>query len=220
MRRSQNPARPTPAELAGQIQTAFVSSGCRHLLITGLPGRGKSTVLQALLPWYLPRLAGGLLSALQTPAADPAGLTAAGSAAAPPYRRVVLWPWQPASNGARDDAVAVWPPERVQKIWQAPPEAWLAGESLGKGQPLTVKPVAFREAAGYLRALGGQPGDFVLLDELGWLENSQPAYLEQVQTLAGQKRLLAVIRKQGSAAGDRLRARQDSFTADLDCGPA
>ncbi|NJP39765.1 hypothetical protein HCH52_01680 [Oscillospiraceae bacterium HV4-5-C5C] len=213
MIRSQDVPRLAPAELADQIQTAFARSGCRHLLITGLPGRGKSTLLQALLPSYWPLLAGGLLSSLQVLAVE------SSASADTICRRVLLWPWQRTSNCAENDGADSLQSDDLLKIWQAPPEAWLAGVSGGTGQPMMVKSDAFQQAVAYLRALSSYPGDFVLIDELGWLENSQPLFLAQVQELAEQKRLLAVLRKQGCKAGDRLRSRPDSFIADLDCWP-
>lgn len=58
--------------------------------------------------------------------------------------------------------------------------------------------------------------DWVLLDELGYLENDCPAFQDTILTLFHKKRTITVIRKESSSFLDALRSRTDVYLLDLD----
>ncbi len=54
------------------------------------------------------------------------------------------------------------------------------------------------------------------IDEIGFLENSSPAYREALRGLFAQKRVLAVLRKANTPFLHELRENRNSFLLDLD----
>ncbi len=66
-----------------------------------------------------------------------------------------------------------------------------------------------------LRALKA-PGKWVVVDEVGFLEESSPAYLQTLERLFEEKQVLAVLRKEDRRHLRRLRNREDCFVVDLD----
>lgn len=67
-----------------------------------------------------------------------------------------------------------------------------------------------------LTRCAASPGDFVTLDEIGYLERDCSAYLSALDTLMTQKRLMAVVRREAMPHLDALLRRDDVFTVDLD----
>lgn len=60
------------------------------------------------------------------------------------------------------------------------------------------------------------PGDWAAVDEIGFLEQSSPAYQQALWSLFEGKRVLAALRKENLPFLNRLRAREDCFVLDLD----
>ena len=67
-----------------------------------------------------------------------------------------------------------------------------------------------------LRRCEKADSEWVSLDEIGYLEEAEPAYQEAVFRLMEKKHLLAVIRKQDTLFLKKLLSRDDVFVADLD----
>ena len=59
-------------------------------------------------------------------------------------------------------------------------------------------------------------GEWVLLDEIGYLETGCPEYCQGIRALMDGKRLAAVVRKQSLAFLEELCRRDDVFLVDLD----
>lgn len=57
---------------------------------------------------------------------------------------------------------------------------------------------------------------WAVVDEIGFLENSSPAYCRALEELFRKKRVLAVLRKADSPLLCRLRSREDCLVIDLD----
>lgn len=60
------------------------------------------------------------------------------------------------------------------------------------------------------------PGDWAAVDEIGFLEQSSPAYQQALWRLFEEKRVLAALRKEKLPFLNRLRGRKDCFVLDLD----
>ena len=67
-----------------------------------------------------------------------------------------------------------------------------------------------------MNRLAASPGDWVFIDEIGYLESGCPAYQDALEELLAQKSVLAVLRKQDTPLLERLKAREDAFVVDLD----
>lgn len=82
---------------------------------------------------------------------------------------------------------------------------------------MTPVPAAFREigVSAIERAIASD-SEWVLLDELGYLENCCIEFQEIVQTLFEKKRVIAVLRKQSTPFLNTLSSRKDAFLYDLD----
>ena len=61
-----------------------------------------------------------------------------------------------------------------------------------------------------------QDTDWVCIDEIGYLESECDAYLDAIEELMQNKRLVAVVRKQSLPFLQKLRTRDDVFLLDLD----
>ena len=70
-------------------------------------------------------------------------------------------------------------------------------------------------AAALARA-GQAPGEWVSVDEVGYLETGSPAYCDALRALLDQKRVLAVVRRQELPLLQELCRRPDVFCLDLD----
>lgn len=70
-------------------------------------------------------------------------------------------------------------------------------------------------AAALARA-GQAPGEWVSVDEVGYLETGSPAYCDALRALLDQKRVLAVVRRQNLPLLQELCRRPDVFCLDLD----
>ena len=57
---------------------------------------------------------------------------------------------------------------------------------------------------------------WAVVDEIGFLENSSPAYCRALEELFRKKRVLAALRKADSPLLCRLRSREDCLVIDLD----
>lgn len=60
------------------------------------------------------------------------------------------------------------------------------------------------------------PGEWVAVDEIGFLEQSSPAYQQALWELFEHKRVLAALRKENLPFLDRLKERADCLVLDLD----
>lgn len=60
------------------------------------------------------------------------------------------------------------------------------------------------------------PGEWSAVDEIGFLEQSSPAYQKILWRLFAEKRVLAALRKEDLPFLNRLRQREDCFVLDLD----
>ena len=71
-------------------------------------------------------------------------------------------------------------------------------------------------AAAMLREARLASGEWVIVDEIGFLEECSEAYLDELRRLFDEKRVLAAIRKANTPFLCELRARGDCFVLDLD----
>lgn len=67
-----------------------------------------------------------------------------------------------------------------------------------------------------LRRCLQQPGSWVRVDEIGYLELTCPEYCQALRQLFEEKQVLAVVRKQDAPFLNELLHRQDVFAVDLD----
>ncbi len=89
---------------------------------------------------------------------------------------------------------------------------------LPEGEP-RMRPVseAFRSfGVSALRRCRQAPGEWVAIDEVGFLETDCPPYCAALRDLMEQKRLLVVVRKQPLPFLQELCHRRDAFCLDLD----
>ena len=85
------------------------------------------------------------------------------------------------------------------------------------GGPMEPDKAAFdRWGTAMVRRARLAPGEWVAVDEIGFLEECSPLYQKELELLFDQKRVLAVIRKADTPFLSRLRAREDCFLLDLD----
>ena len=59
-------------------------------------------------------------------------------------------------------------------------------------------------------------GEWAVVDEIGFLEEASPRYLDELRRLFEEKRVLAVVRKAGTPFLRELCAREDCLLIDLD----
>lgn len=71
-------------------------------------------------------------------------------------------------------------------------------------------------AAEWVSRLCRLPGDWVYVDEIGFLEEASPAYQQALWSLFAHKRVLAVLRKEDLPFLRRISAREDVYLLDLD----
>ena len=69
---------------------------------------------------------------------------------------------------------------------------------------------------GLLRRALTAPGEWVCVDEIGFLEQSSPLYQQALWQLFEHKRVLAALRKEELPFLRRLRSRGDCLLLDLD----
>ena len=67
-----------------------------------------------------------------------------------------------------------------------------------------------------LHRLGQCNSEWVMIDEIGYLENECAAYCGAVRALMEQKRVAAIVRKQKLAVLDEIKSREDVYVLDLD----
>ena len=160
--------------LSAYTRSTFLASSRRHLLITGGKGRGKTTLLEALLE---NRSVPGLRSGVE--------------------------------RGADGLPALVWLEER------------------GGGERCVIArrtDAAMEPVPGVLDTVGTQlvrqvlasPGEWAAVDEIGFLEQSSPAYQQALWQLFEEKRVLAALRKEDLPFLNRLRERADCLVLDLD----
>ena len=70
--------------------------------------------------------------------------------------------------------------------------------------------------AAMLREARLAPGEWAVVDEIGFLEECSAAYLDELRRLFDEKRVLAAIRKADTPFLRELHARSDCFVLDLD----
>jgi molybdenum cofactor cytidylyltransferase len=66
-----------------------------------------------------------------------------------------------------------------------------------------------------LARLAASDGEWVFLDEIGYLESSSLAYCEAIQALFATKRVAAVVRAQKLPFLEEVKQREDAFVVDL-----
>lgn len=91
----------------------------------------------------------------------------------------------------------------------------------GQASMEPVPGVLDTEGTELVRRVLAAPGEWAAVDEIGFLEQSSPAYQQALWNLLEHKRMLAVLRKEDLPFLNRLRERADCFVLDLDevCGP-
>lgn len=67
-----------------------------------------------------------------------------------------------------------------------------------------------------LRKALDAPGEWICIDEVGYLEEASPAYQQALWRSFEEKRVLAVLRKADTPLLRRLRDRKDCLVLDLD----
>jgi len=76
---------------------------------------------------------------------------------------------------------------------------------------------AFEEqAVPMVRKLLEGTGEWVFVDEIGYLETGSQAYMDAIRALFDQKRVIAAVRKQDVPFLLELRGREEAFCVDLD----
>jgi len=58
--------------------------------------------------------------------------------------------------------------------------------------------------------------EWVVIDEIGFLEGSAPAYQAAIRSCLGNKRVIAALRKDNRPFLDELKSRRDVFLTDMD----
>lgn len=85
-----------------------------------------------------------------------------------------------------------------------------AGERMAPDLP------ALEQAAALLAAAAAAPGDWAVVDEVGYLEQASGVYQARLRELFDKKRVLAVLRKADTPLLAELRRRPDCLLVDLD----
>lgn len=156
------------------IRSSFLSSGKRHLILTGGRGSGKTTLLRALFPTLYP------------------GVTTW----AVPREAVFL--------RENDSAQAIC----IARYDETRPghenKMVLCADSLGS------------HGVAALHRCVDAPGDWVTIDEIGYLEADCAVYRQALLSLFERKRVAAVVRKQDLPFLRALCSREDAFVVDLD----
>lgn len=174
------------------IIRSFQSSKKKHVLITGSRGSGKSTLA-------------GRLGKLLAPGEE--GLPFPGiTTSAVAGQAVIL-----EENATGRQAVI----GRYVRPADGNGSAGGCMQSIMDGLEGLGRQALMRCAAGEAYA-GAGIGEWVMLDELGYLESGCEGFLSAVRLLFEKKRVLAVLRKQHTPFLDELRVREDVFVYDLD----
>ncbi len=87
------------------------------------------------------------------------------------------------------------------------------------GKTCRMKPLAdgfLRVGIPALNRCAQEKSDWILIDEIGYLESSCPDYIDALLQLMEQKRIAAAVRKQDLPFLSALRRRDDVFLVDLD----
>lgn len=86
-----------------------------------------------------------------------------------------------------------------------------------KGSPMRTVTEGFLElGCPALYRMAESKGDWVSIDELGFLESNELTFQETVRNVFDKKRVLAVLRKQDLPFLNELREREDVYLVDLD----
>lgn len=156
------------------IWRSFQNSGCRHIILTGSRGCGKTTLLSGLFSFPIP------------------GITTY----AVPQQGVYL------KNNRTGETTMIGKyepdPSRTENLMKPIKEAFLS------------------KGISFLNALKEVASEWISIDEIGYLEDSVPEYLNTLYELMEQKHLLMVVRKQNLAFIRKLRQRSDTLVIDLD----
>ena len=75
---------------------------------------------------------------------------------------------------------------------------------------------ALAKAAAQLDRLAMQPGEWAVIDEIGYLECTCESYCRSLLSLLEHKRVLAAVRRQALPFLGQLLGREDAFAVDLD----
>lgn len=94
------------------------------------------------------------------------------------------------------------------------PGRWVIGRRAGEGMAPDLP--ALEAASAALAAAAAAPGEWAVVDEVGYLEQACPLYLARLRELFDKKRVLAVLRKADGPFLNELRARPDCLLLDLD----
>lgn len=160
--------------LSSYTKSTFLASSRRHLLITGGKGKGKTTLLEALLEG---QSVPGLRSTVRR-----------GEDGLP--RRVIL----ETRNGESRCVIGRRETGRMEPV---------PGALDARGVEL-------------VRQVLKAPGVWAAVDEIGFLEQSSPAYQAALWELFEQKRVLAALRKADLPFLRRISGRKDCLLLDLD----
>lgn len=188
MKRTDPPALKQTAE---SLLNAFYRSRKRHLILTGKRGCGKTTLLSELLP---------LLK-------NSSGCEISGFTTAAVYERK-----EPSTRSSRPYCS---PPDCVRLFDRTSGKNAVIGLfSNGSMQPVTDGFLGLgMEAVSH--ALESE-SDFTCIDEIGFLEESCPAFCRALWTLFDRKRVIAVVRDQALPFLDSIRQREDVLVYRVD----
>lgn len=89
---------------------------------------------------------------------------------------------------------------------------------IGRSAPHGMQPVAegFARGAELLRRCRSEHAGLLIIDEIGFLEQQQVEFLEEICNCFASNRVWAVLRKGEYPFQQRLKAREDVWTVDLD----
>lgn len=179
-------ARPT----AGSLLNAFLQSGKRHLILTGDRGSGKTTLLNEAVRMYQSQLNASVPECQSLPG-------------------FITYARRSTKSGIYDT-----PPESVQLCDRITKKTAVIGRpEEGAMQPVTEGFLGVGLDSIKRACRHGSP--FVWVDEIGFLEESCPAFCDALWDLFEQKRVFAAVRGQRLPFLDRLRARNDVFFYNL-----
>lgn len=189
---------------AASIIRSFQNSNKKHLILTGSRGSGKTTLLKqlcSLLPYPPP--------AIQSPAVLPPGITTR----AVPGKYVLLTE----NSTGRSAIIGSYPPQETGEIMTPNRMQPVAEGFLSLGIP-ALERLMWDSVSPWGGTAQGQPAapGWAALDELGYLEDSCPAFQEAVRRLLDRKRVIAVLRSQDTPFLSGIRSREDVFVYDLD----
>lgn len=179
------------------VYTFFKLSGKKHLFITGERGSGKSYLLNSIL-----NCISHSINYLQSYRTDKPEVVIRSNLVDNNKEFVIGTPALPGSSITGSSITSPLPVKTNKRT----------------GNNMTIVEDGFINCAipAIHKHMLTSPDDFFIIDELGYLESSCSPFQEAVEALLDSSYVIAVIRKQSTAFLDRIKARNDALTIDID----